>query len=153
MNSSEVVTKKIKMLREMNNYTQQYVADELEISQNAYSLLEKGITKLSLERLDRIAEFYKVPLAELFTDIDASPTGMIKPTTGIHSNVPPAVSPLEKILYEKTIQHLENNISKLYGLIEQLTSSIPKPEQSLPPSKSAQSTDGDDNGLDNSVSK
>lgn len=124
MNSTAIAIKKIKMLREINNYTQQYVANELDISQNAYSLIEKGLTKLTLDRLDQIAAFYKVQVADFL--VDAMNPGLsadaMKQLALGHSNVPPPVTPLEKILYEKTIQHLESNITRLYTLIEQLAS-------------------------------
>ncbi len=45
MNITDICARKIKMLREANNYTQDYVANELDISQNAYSLIEKVLPK------------------------------------------------------------------------------------------------------------
>ena len=105
------------MLREMNNYTQQYVAGELELSQNAYSLLEKGQTKLTLDRLDQIAAFYNISTVELLSERDAS-----APVPLAHSNMPPPISSMEKLLYERTIRHFESNITRLYSLIEKLAS-------------------------------
>lgn len=124
MNSTAIAIKKIKMLREVNNYTQQYVANELDISQNAYSLIEKGLTKLTLDRLDQIAAFYKVDLIEIVSETGNPLLGndSIKQNASLHSNTPPIITPLEKILYEKTILHLESNITRLYTLIEQLAS-------------------------------
>lgn len=121
MSCVEVVIRKIKLLRESNNYTQQYVADELELSQNAYSLIEKGLTKLTIERLEQIAGFYKIDIADFFTSESLGLTSGTLENRRDHNNLPPAVSPMEKILYEKTIQHLESNLSRLYGLIDQLT--------------------------------
>jgi transcriptional regulator with XRE-family HTH domain len=57
-----VICEKLKSLREKHGYAQQEVADALNMSQNAYSLLENGITKLDVERLYAIAEFYKVSI-------------------------------------------------------------------------------------------
>jgi transcriptional regulator with XRE-family HTH domain len=65
-----VICEKLKSLREKHGYTQQEVADALNMSQNAYSLLENGITKLDVERLFAIAEFYKVSVQYL---LDISP--------------------------------------------------------------------------------
>ncbi|HET8573129.1 MAG TPA: helix-turn-helix transcriptional regulator [Edaphocola sp.] len=121
MGCVEVVIRKIKLLRESNNYTQQYVADELELSQNAYSLIEKGLTKLTIERLEQIATFYKIEVSDFFTSESLGLTSGTLEGKRDHNNLPPAVSPMEKILYEKTIQHLESNLSRLYSLIDQLT--------------------------------
>ncbi|MCC7402269.1 MAG: helix-turn-helix transcriptional regulator [Chitinophagaceae bacterium] len=54
------ICERLKSLREKNGYSQQDVADALNMSQNAYSLLETGKTKLDVERLQMIAAFYKV---------------------------------------------------------------------------------------------
>ena len=121
MGCVDVVIRKIKLLRESNNYTQQYVADELEISQNTYSLIEKGLTKLTIERLAQIAEFYKVEVADFFTSESLGLASGRLESKPDHNNFPPTVSPMEKILYEKTIQHLESNLNRLYSLIGQLT--------------------------------
>ena len=114
MGCVEVVIRKIKLLRESNNYTQQYVADELELSQNAYSLIEKGLTKLTIERLEQIAVFYKIEVSDFFTSESLGLASGMLESKRDHNNLPPAVSPMEKILYEKTIQHLESNLSRTF---------------------------------------
>lgn len=50
----------LKSLRELNNYTQEYVASILDINQNSYSKLESGQTRLTIERMIKLAEFYEV---------------------------------------------------------------------------------------------
>ena len=54
------VARNIRSVREYRNYTQEYVAGQIGISQNAYSKLELGFHKLSLERLFQIAEVLEV---------------------------------------------------------------------------------------------
>ena len=49
------VASNIRKLREHRNYTQEYLAAKLNISQNAYSKIELGYTKITLERLFYIA--------------------------------------------------------------------------------------------------
>ncbi|HYM94149.1 MAG TPA: helix-turn-helix transcriptional regulator [Chitinophagaceae bacterium] len=68
----DIICEKLKFLREKNDYSQEDVADALHISQNTYSLLETGKTKLDIERLFEIAEFYKVPVYYLL-DIPPAP--------------------------------------------------------------------------------
>jgi transcriptional regulator with XRE-family HTH domain len=46
---------KIKKLREIQNLTQEYIAGQLGISQRAYSKVETGVTRLTVERLTAIA--------------------------------------------------------------------------------------------------
>ncbi len=128
MNLTQKFSKKLKILREINNYTQEYVARVLDISQNAYSLIEKGTTKITLDRIEVLAELYKTSPSELININDNfynNPTGV----ESQHSNIPPSLSSFEKRMYEQTISRLEIDIEKLYNLINQLASNMSKPEQ------------------------
>ena len=52
--------KKLKDLREDHDYTQKYIASILNISQNSYSDIERGITNISVEFLIKLADLYEV---------------------------------------------------------------------------------------------
>ncbi len=54
------VANNIRRVREFRNYTQDYVSRKIGISQNAYSKLELGFHKLSLERLFQIADVLEI---------------------------------------------------------------------------------------------
>ncbi len=56
------VGQKIKKLRELRNYTQTYMAIELDITQQGYSKIEKE-GRLSVDQLDKIAAILKVESA------------------------------------------------------------------------------------------
>ncbi|WP_281234029.1 helix-turn-helix transcriptional regulator [Flavobacterium gelatinilyticum] len=62
---SAQIKQKIKSIRELKNYTQEYMADKLEISQAAYSKIEKGPTDLSLRKLEKIASIFDVPMENI----------------------------------------------------------------------------------------
>ncbi|HEY9533858.1 MAG TPA: helix-turn-helix transcriptional regulator [Mucilaginibacter sp.] len=55
----------IRKKREERNYTQEYLAYKLNISQNAYSKIELGYTKITVERLFQIAEVLEISAADL----------------------------------------------------------------------------------------
>ncbi|MVN92249.1 helix-turn-helix domain-containing protein [Mucilaginibacter aquatilis] len=59
------VATNIRKIREYRNYTQEYLAVKLDISQNAYSKIELGYTKITLERLFQIALILEVDVIEL----------------------------------------------------------------------------------------
>jgi transcriptional regulator with XRE-family HTH domain len=61
-----MITQTIRRLRVLRNYRQDYMAEQLGISQNAYSRLENGETKLDVERLRKIAEVLEVGVEDLF---------------------------------------------------------------------------------------
>lgn len=51
---------KIKKIREIKNISQEYMAEQLGITQSAYSLIESGKANISRERLHKIAEILEV---------------------------------------------------------------------------------------------
>jgi len=52
----------IRKIREYRNYTQEYLALKLGITQNAYSKIELAYTKITLDRLFQIAEILEVDI-------------------------------------------------------------------------------------------
>jgi transcriptional regulator with XRE-family HTH domain len=53
---------KIKKIRELKNYTQQYMAQELNLSLSGYGKIERGEIDLSLGRIEQIATILGVDL-------------------------------------------------------------------------------------------
>lgn len=51
---------KVRQIRELKGYSQEYVANKLGISQRAYSKIETNQTKLDWERITKIAELFDV---------------------------------------------------------------------------------------------
>lgn len=56
---------KLRKLREFRNYTQEYVAEQLNISQRAYSSIENGKTQLTVDRLVEICKLLNVSVGEV----------------------------------------------------------------------------------------
>ena len=69
---------KIKEIRTDKGYSHEYMALELDISQVAYSKLEKLDTKLSVERLYKIAEILEVKVGDI---LDIQPNNQFNQTT------------------------------------------------------------------------
>lgn len=61
----KAVAGNIRKVREFRNYTQDYLAAKLGISQNAYSKIELGYSKITLDRLFHIALILEVEIMEL----------------------------------------------------------------------------------------
>jgi len=57
----------IKLLRKQRQLTQQEMASQINMSQNAYSQLEAGKTKIDLDRLNKIATVFQLTPIELLT--------------------------------------------------------------------------------------
>ena len=57
----------VRTMREMNQLTQEEMAEKLGISVNGYSKLERGVSKFSLEKLERIANIFNINVSELYS--------------------------------------------------------------------------------------
>lgn len=122
----------MRILRESRDYSQEYVANILNINQKTYSNLESGKSKLTLDRINQLAEFYHVKpdyfLSEELPVINYnsgpnSHGGVFE----IYNNNLGAEAFIkemyEKLLEDKNkqINYLENQISKLTDIIEELS--------------------------------
>jgi len=127
---------KLRVLREFRNYSQEYIAEKLGITQNAYSRIENNQTKITAERLGRLAVILNIPPMELLSDkepvlhfADSPPhtspkedhwKEMIENTRQLYGQV--ICSKDEKIAFlENEIHTLRRERDKIIHLIEKLT--------------------------------
>lgn len=59
------IGKEIKKLRCLHEWTQEQVAEQLNIGRNAYGEIERGETDINLSRLAQISELFKIDLGTL----------------------------------------------------------------------------------------
>ncbi|SFD01186.1 DNA-binding transcriptional regulator, XRE-family HTH domain [Flexibacter flexilis DSM 6793] len=111
------VGERIRKLRELRNYTQEYIADKLEISQQQYSNIEKGLFDISLKKLYKISEVLEVSPATIL-EFDAkyifqnnAPNYTNQKT--VHNNFPLEI----KKLYE---EHMKLQSDKIKLLEEKI---------------------------------
>lgn len=64
----EAILNKLTSIRQEKGYTQYQVGERLGISDNAYSKLENGHTKLDVQRLIFILKIFDVNLSDFFKD-------------------------------------------------------------------------------------
>ena len=62
---TERITAKIRILRRNKEYSQEYMALMLHISQNAYSRLENGKTPITIDRLYEVCQILQIKPSEL----------------------------------------------------------------------------------------
>jgi transcriptional regulator with XRE-family HTH domain len=58
----------IKQFREFKNYSQEYVAKQMGISQNAYSKIENNITQLTVNHVKQLSKILDIPVVDLLKD-------------------------------------------------------------------------------------
>ena len=61
--------KRLRTLRESKDLSQEILADELKVSQPAYSKWESGQTDIAFSILRKIATYYNITLSELLEGI------------------------------------------------------------------------------------
>ncbi len=60
-----LIGQNIRKVRELRNYTQEYMAEKLGITQNGYSKLECQSSNMTIDRLTQIAEILTVTINDL----------------------------------------------------------------------------------------
>ena len=111
---------KIRKIREIRGYKQEYVADQLGMSAKSYGKIESGETSLSISRLQQIAKVLDVdPLdvlsfdeKQVFHHCNQSVNGNHN-TSNNHN-----LSTHERDHYEREIAHLREYIAFLQGQLE-----------------------------------
>lgn len=73
---NKTIAQKIRRLRQNRDLSQDNMADELGITKGAYSKLERGVTAISVDRLDQIAKVLNVGIGLFFQE--TSYVGMVE---------------------------------------------------------------------------
>lgn len=116
------INENIKTLRELKNYTQQYMALRLDMTQAGYSKIEKGASSVSFEKLEEIAAVFEMDVRNIISfDISGylDPGFKSSAAAGQHSALnrlyTDKIALLEKLL-EKTDRELNVYKNKFGGL-------------------------------------
>lgn len=65
---SVIVGENIRRFRRKYDYSQEYVAEKLDVSLSTYSRMERGIAPVNVIRLKRLSEILRVSYEELFLE-------------------------------------------------------------------------------------
>jgi len=112
----ETFAKKLSELRKQKGLSQEELATDLNISQSSVSNYESGVTKPDTDILQKIAEYFKVPVAYFFSDektiffTNENNGGNIGNFNNSTFNT---ISEKMIALYEKRIKDLEEEIQRL----------------------------------------
>jgi transcriptional regulator with XRE-family HTH domain len=112
---------KIKKLRELKNLTQDYMAQELGVTQSAYSRMEVGETELTYTKLEKIADVLEMKPEDIIAFNESMVFNVMHNDVGnglvINNN---HLSEGEKNLYLQQIDLLKEEISHLKHLLNKL---------------------------------
>lgn len=84
------IARNIRLIRELRNYDQRYVADAISIGRSTLSTWENGVTEVKIEALIRLAEVFG--LANYRQIIDFDPEALFR-TASYPDDRPPAGPP------------------------------------------------------------
>lgn len=116
---------KLRLLREHHGYSQEYVANELDISQSTYFKLESGQTKLTVERAKQLAKFYNISpeyfLSDESTYIHFGKDNSFGP---IQNNTNKYFDEENKGLYEKLVQEKDKRLLEKDLQIKELNTEL-----------------------------
>ena len=114
----EKIINKIREIRKDRGYSHEYMAHLLDISQVAYSKIEKNETKLTVERLFKIAEILEAKIEDIL-DIKADKVYKqdLKDNSIGHQEIQNMYQD-NKEVYEKLIASKDEQIGLLKSLLE-----------------------------------
>lgn len=114
----------IKKLRDLKSFTQQEMANKLNISLKAYQNFENGFTKLDLDRLQEVSKILEISIEDLINSEDGVYISEIKNNDVGFNNSEIIInhqrSDLEKELYERIIKDKDAEIAYLRQVLKNL---------------------------------
>jgi transcriptional regulator with XRE-family HTH domain len=55
----------VKIIRELKNFTQKFMASQLMMSQSNYSRIEKGTVNISIDKLEKISSIFELSVSDI----------------------------------------------------------------------------------------
>ena len=114
------VIRKIMLLRSKKGYTYENMANELDITTAAYRKIEMGETKLSLERLFKIAEVLQESISSLLEAAEENIFNQTNSENTIGNQYQQRIGYFyqeNKEVYEKLLKSKDEQIELLKGLL------------------------------------
>ncbi|MDO5058615.1 MAG: helix-turn-helix transcriptional regulator [Neisseria sp.] len=113
---------RIRLMREQKSWTQEDMADKLDLSVNGYARIERGETRLNIPRLEQIAEIFDIDILELLHSDDSKMVYQINTEDNTNSNISLYASSADLALeVEKLklqLQHAQEQIAAKEALLE-----------------------------------
>jgi transcriptional regulator with XRE-family HTH domain len=117
------IGQKIKKLRELKNLTQSHVAQQLGVTQSAYSKLELGESEVTYSRLERISDVLGMKPEEIISFNDQMVFNISNNSYGgnVFSHIDQnGITENERKLYQDQIDLLKNEVAHLKEMVAKL---------------------------------
>lgn len=114
------IHEKIRMMRELNKWSQEDMAEKMEMSAGGYAKIERGETQLNIPRLEQIAAIFNVSIWDL---LNSGKNGFVlQITEGDSNNIANIVgdSSAEIAILKLKVQHYQELLAQKDKEIELL---------------------------------
>ncbi len=116
---NDLISKNIRKYREIKGFSQEYMANQLDINQASYAKIENNSTKLTVERLFAISKLLETEITDLldlknqtiFNQSDNETANAYGKIEHFHNE--------NKEVYKKLIQSKDEQIALLKQMLEQ----------------------------------
>lgn len=119
------INEKIRKLRESNSWSQEQMAEKLNMSLNGYAKIERGESKIYLEKLEQIAQVFDIDVVELMQSDGRNICFQIEsPLGSVYQGVGESALLVEIEKLKLSLAHAREKEELLNKLIEQKDSEI-----------------------------
>ena len=117
------VNEKIRTIRETKNWSQEDMAEKMNMSKNGYAKIERGETKLNLHKLEQIANIFNIDVLELIKNDDKNVLFFMNDhNTNYYGSNENLTSEIDRL--KLTISHKDELLKQRDLVIEQKDSEI-----------------------------
>lgn len=113
------VGQKIKKLRELKNFTQEYMAGLLDMTQSSYSKIETGETDISYSKLEKIAAALEIRTEDIITFNEHMVFNVMHNQTG-NGLVINQLNEETRKFYEEQIKILKSEVEYLKSILDRV---------------------------------
>ena len=113
------IGQKIKKLRELKNLTQMHMAQQLGVTQSAYSKIELGESEVTYKRLERISEVLEMKPEEVISFNESMVFNVMNNQNGgnVFGDINNSISDTERKLYRDQIDLLKAEVVHLKEML------------------------------------
>lgn len=112
---------KVKKLRELKNFTQEYMAKHLDMTPSGYGKIERDESEVSYQKLEKIADILGIKIEDIVNFNERLVFNVMHNQTGITNGYVVNNGALDKEkLYEQIIANQKEEIITLRKIIEKL---------------------------------
>lgn len=113
------IGQKVKKLRELRNFTQEYMAKELNMTPAGYGKIERDESDVTYQKLEKIADILGIKIEDI---VNFNEKVIFNQMNNQHATagyiIHQSISEHERKLYEQIIEQLKEEIAYLRKLIE-----------------------------------